>query len=153
MNDPVHFRDTLCYGGFNLEGATLQDFASERTYTMLIHDKNGNLIDTIKPDEVLVFPCKACTKNFATKQSLERHHERFPICASWKEEDAKIFAQPVNQWVSNIVSEALHGLTLKTCKFCDTTFSTVGNFNKHFASSIPCNRLAYAAVKKAFSEA
>jgi hypothetical protein len=153
MNDPTYFRQSLCYGIFDLSGATPDEFAKERSYTIQIQDKNGSLIDTIKPDEILVFPCKACAKNFATKQSLTRHHERFPLCASWKEEDGKILSESVSQWAGNVLAEAIRGETYKTCKFCEIAFSSVGNFNKHFMSSVPCNRLAYAAVKKAFAEA
>ena len=138
---------------FDVSGFSVKEYAFERTYTTHIHDENGMVIDIIKPNEIVVFPCQACTKKFASKQSLERHLERFPICKEWKEGDGKLLSEPVSQWASNIIGEALRGETHKTCKFCKTEFSNVGNFNKHFASSIACNRLAYTAVKKAFAEA
>ena len=138
---------------FDVSGFSVNEYAFERNYTTHIHDENGVVIDIIKPNEIVVFPCKACTKKFASKQSLERHLDRFPLCKGWKEENGKLLSEPVTQWASNIVAEALHGETHKTCKFCKTEFSTVGNFNKHFGSAVTCNRLAYAAVKKAFQEA
>ena len=29
--------------------------------------------------------CGACLKNFATKQSLQRHKDKFIVCMDWKE--------------------------------------------------------------------
>ena len=138
---------------FDASGFSVKEYAFERTYTTHIHDENGVLIDVIKPNEIIIFPCKACTKKFATKQSLERHLERFPLCKNWKEGDGKLLSESVTLWADKIVTDAIRGDTYKTCKFCNTEFSNTGNFNKHFASSVTCNRLAYKAVKKAFEDA
>lgn len=138
---------------FDVSGFSVKEYAFERNYTTHIHDDNGMVIDVIKPNEIVVFPCKACTKNFASKQSLERHLERFPICKGWKEGDGKLLSESVTLWADKIVSSAIRGESYKTCAFCKTEFSNAGNFNKHFASAVTCNRLAYTAVKKAFAEA
>jgi hypothetical protein len=138
---------------FDAPGFSANEYASERTYTTHIQDEHGVVIDVIKPNEIVVFPCKGCTKNFASKQSLERHLERFPLCKEWKEGDGKLISESVTLWADKLVSSAIQGETYKACAFCKTEFSNVGNFNKHFASAVTCNRLAYAAVKKTFAEA
>jgi len=155
MNELETSEQVTKYRGYLFDSPNFspKDYACERTYTTHIHDENGVLIDVIKPNEIVVFPCKACTKNFATKQSLERHLERFPLCKNWKEEDGKLLSESVGLWANKVVSSAITGANHKTCKFCETEFSTVGNFNKHFASAVACNRVAYTAVKKAFAEA
>jgi hypothetical protein len=124
-----------------------------RDYKTLIQDLSGTIVRTVETHERIHWPCKACQKTFATKQCLERHHDRFPLCKNWKQEDGPPLSEPVTQWAGNLIAEALKGETHKTCKFCQTEFSTVGNLNKHFASSVPCNRFAYSAVKKAFADA
>ena len=124
-----------------------------REYDTIVQDISVTTLLTWKKDECIVWTCKACQKSFRTKQSLERHHDRFPVCKNWKEEDGFVLTEPVSQWAGNLIAEALRGETYKTCKFCETEFSSLGNFNKHFASSVPCNRLAYKAVKQAFEDA
>lgn len=155
MNELEASEQVAKYRGYLFDAPNFspKDYAFERNYTTHIHDENGILIDVIKPNEIVVFPCKACTKNFTTKQSLERHLERFPLCKNWKEEDGKLLSESVNLWANKIISQAISGEDYKTCKFCKTEFSSVGNFNKHFTSAVTCNRLAYTAVKKAFAEA
>ena len=131
----------------------LDCLAYPRDYKVQVQDSNGLVIGVVNPDETIIWKCEACTKKFASKQSLERHHDRFPICKSWKEGDGKILSESVNQWASNVVADAICGDDARTCKFCSTEFSTVGNFHKHFAGSVTCNRLAYKAVKEAFQNA
>lgn len=132
----------------------LDCLAYPREYKVQVQDSNGVIIGIVNPDETIVWKCEACTKKFASKQSLERHHKRFAVCKGWKEGDGKIFTMPVHQWAGNVVADAICGNDdFKTCKFCSTEFSTVGNFHKHFTSSVTCNRLAYKAVKEAFQKA
>lgn len=132
----------------------LDDYLGEkRDYKTLLVDTSGNKLMTLDKTDRIHWSCKACKKLFATKQSVERHLERFPVCKAWKQEDGLVLTEPVSQWASNVIGDAIQGKSPRHCKFCNIEFSTVGNFNKHFSTSVPCNRLAYKAVKEAFAEA
>lgn len=131
----------------------LDFLAQPREYSTKVYDMSGVLLGVVKPDEMIVWKCEACTKKFASKQSLERHHSRFPICKNWKESEGLVVSEPVNQWASNVIADAISGDDPRTCRFCKTQFSSIGNFHKHFASTVACNRLAYKAVKEAFATA
>jgi hypothetical protein len=125
----------------------------QRDYTTIVQDEKGNEILRLEKNERIVWPCKACLKDFSTKQSLERHHERNRVCSEWKEGDDTLPAGIGNvyQWACEKIDSAVSCEDdCRTCRFCSTTFSSPGNLHKHFSSAVACNRLAYAEVKKAF---
>lgn len=121
-----------------------------RDYVTLVQDDKGKVLYRIEGNEALAFQCEACLKNFTTKQSLERHHYRFPLCKNWKGGDEPVVEQSVYHWARDKIEEALSKGNCRTCRFCEKEFSTLGNFHKHFESSVVCNRLGMEEVKKAF---
>jgi hypothetical protein len=122
-----------------------------RDYVTLVKDEKGEVIYRIEGDETLAYQCQACQKNFTTKQSLERHHYRFPLCRNWKGGDEPVVEQSVYSWANDKISEALSKGSCRTCRFCEKEFSTLGNFHKHFESAKVCNRLGMTEIKKVFS--
>lgn len=142
----------LFYALYDLSGGLLQEYTKPRSYETRIQDTSGNVVDTIKKDEILGFECGGCLKIFTTKQSLQRHHERFPVCANWEHtEDIPAGIGSVYDWAIGKIEDAITADDdFNTCKFCSTEYSNAGNLHKHLRSSVPCNRLAYAAIKKAF---
>jgi hypothetical protein len=136
----------------DLSGSVLQEYTKERPYETRFQDASGSLIDTIQRDEILSFQCGACLKHFATKHSLGRHHERFPVCASWQEgsDDMPAGIGSAYDWAITKIEDAITADDdYSTCKFCSTSYSSPGNLHKHLRSSVPCNRLAYTAIKNA----
>ena len=136
-----------------LTDSELDFLAYPRDYTTQIYDVSGVLLGVVKPDEMVIWKCEACTKKFASKQSLERHHERFPLCKNWSGGPDAAPTVAVHTWASRLIENAISiydeddGIQ---CKFCESRFSNTGNLHKHFNSAVTCNRLAYAAVKEAF---
>jgi hypothetical protein len=129
--------------------------AFEPNSTPVLYDMSGIVLDVQKEtSETIVWPCEACTKNFATKQSLERHKERFPLCKNWQKGEEPVLSESVYNWAKCKITLALvkDSQNDKTCRFCDKEFSSIGNFHKHFESSNVCNRLGMRAIKKAFQE-
>jgi hypothetical protein len=125
---------------------------TRRDYVTLVKDDEGNVLYRIEGDETLAFQCQACQKNFTTKQSLERHHYRFPLCKNWKEESEPVLSESVYMWAQKKIDGALSIVdNYKTCRFCEKEFSSVGNFHKHFESATVCNRLGMREIKKTFT--
>jgi hypothetical protein len=89
--------------------------------------------------------CAACLKLFSCASSLKRHHERFPVCRDWK--DVHVPALNVQQsivdYVADLLARTISADGGTECRFCGTTFSNKGNFHKHFASAVACNRRAH----------
>ena len=145
---------------YDLSGAVFQSWEAihehlgeQRDYTTIIQDEKGNVVRRVEKDERIFWPCKACLKNFTTKQSLERHHERNTVCKTWNAGSDELPAGVGNvyQWACETIDKALSSdKDSMTCRFCSTKFSSAGNLHKHFSSSVACNRLAYVAIKKAF---
>lgn len=103
--------------------------------------------------------CKGCSKHFATKSSLKRHHDRKKSCKDLceekeksKEEDAKpeVPAKPyIVDWVDQLLIKSISGDSEKPyCKHCDVEFANKSNLNKHLSKSVACDKLA----KQAFLE-
>lgn len=145
--------------GHELSGNSLDSLAFEQNYRTLIYDISGALLHTaegndiiLKKEEMIVWPCDACQKNFASKQSLERHLNRFPLCKLWIKDDEHILTESVYIWAQGKIDEALsHEDNCKKCRFCQIEFVSIGNFHKHFKSSTVCNSLGMREVKKAFN--
>jgi len=125
-----------------------------RDYITLVKDEKGEVIYRIEGDQSLTIQCEACQKNFTTKQSLERHKDRFPLCKAWVKRDEVLITDSVYTWANDLIEKALTQETnSKQCKFCQVEFASIGNFHKHFKTSVVCNRLGMREIKKAFAEA
>lgn len=100
--------------------------------------------------------CVACQKQFTTVFSLQRHRERFRVCADWKEDTntaALINAPSAFSLATDLIEKAIqYGPSDKNkCIFCYHEFSSAGNFHRHFENSVACNAKAYKAIKEAFA--
>jgi hypothetical protein len=92
--------------------------------------------------------CKGCTKYFATKASLKRHHERKKSCKELCEStiEPKITcpdAPYIVDWVDKLIANAISGNSEGPyCKHCDVEFANKSNLNKHLTKSVACDKLA-----------
>lgn len=113
--------------------------------------------DTKNPQQTQKVECAACMKTFTTATSLKRHEERNPLCLKWKEQltilensdkplipISKISIQNHVKFVDFIEKAKNSSLYLNnlTCKHCKNKYSNTGNFNKHYETSIMCNKYA-----------
>ena len=107
--------------------------------------------DSPQQDQCLAV-CQACNKTFTNKYSLKRHEENTPVCYKWNQiktrEDGT--ENPTVADGANIL-DMLDEFRLKIlttsgnatrCQYCNTQFSNTGNLNKHFRTSVTCNKLA-----------
>jgi hypothetical protein len=92
--------------------------------------------------------CKGCSKYFATKASLKRHHERKKSCKELCEKpvitEAILPEKPyIVDWVDQLMTKAIVGDSDKPyCKHCDVEFANKTNLNKHLSKSVACDKLA-----------
>ena len=121
-----------------------------------IYDTSGQLVKTLAAGETPEWQCLACMKGFASKQSLDRHKDRHPLCKDWKETNAQpVLLESVYKWATETLETALRDAKKDAilCKFCKKEFANIGNLHKHFASATVCNRLAYCSVSETFTSA
>ena len=92
--------------------------------------------------------CKGCSKYFATKASLKRHHDRKKSCKDICEKppvtEVPFPDKPyIVDWVDQLLQKAISGDSDKSyCKHCDVEFANKTNLNKHLSKSVACDRLA-----------
>ena len=92
--------------------------------------------------------CKGCSKYFATKASLKRHHDRKKSCKDICEapvvETMPVPDKPyIVEWVDQLLTLAISGESDKPyCKHCDVEFANKSNLNKHLSKSVACDKLA-----------
>jgi hypothetical protein len=93
--------------------------------------------------------CLACNKHFTTQNSLKRHKERSPVCLQWltikENEIVNLYKEEVN--IIDLIEQTKIQATMSNgisnkCKYCDKNFSNIGNFHKHYKTSISCNLMA-----------
>ena len=95
--------------------------------------------------------CNACFKVFTAKSSLKRHHERNPVCVKWNSLEPSLSVNDdvsIIEFIENIKNKitSTNGYN-SSCKYCGVIYSNFGNLNKHYKTSVACNRLAYVAFK------
>lgn len=97
--------------------------------------------------------CKACNKQFQSPRHLTRHYEISERCKKWFSLPAHIQSinvqTPIHYFLNFILQKTItNSINIKQCKFCETTFSNIGNLHKHFRVSVICNRLAFYELEK-----
>jgi hypothetical protein len=101
-------------------------------------------------EEETQWHCKGCSKFFATKASLKRHHERKKSCKELSEKPALDLSgsllpeKPyIVDWVDQLLTKAISGDSEKPyCKHCEIEFANKTNLNKHLSKSVACDKLA-----------
>lgn len=95
--------------------------------------------------------CQGCSKYFATKGSLKRHHERKKSCKEICEKKEDLSGTRLDvpdkpyivDWVDQILTKSISADTEKSyCKHCDVEFANKSNLNKHLSKSVACDKLA-----------
>lgn len=105
-----------------------------------------------KEDEIVVFECPACLKKFTSASNLERHLANNHACKNWIEMGkAALTDRP--QWDLEHLrgSEKLTGTLIKSliegeekttrCVACDHHFGNNSALNRHYKSSLVCDRV------------
>lgn len=98
--------------------------------------------------------CKGCSKYFATKASLKRHHDRKKSCKELAEKPEEVPQVKVSsvsipekpyiiEWIDQNMIKAISGDSDKPyCKYCEIEFANKSNLNKHLSKSVACDKLA-----------
>lgn len=89
--------------------------------------------------------CKGCSKYFATKASLKRHHERKKVCKELTETPVQSMPEKpyIVDWVDELLKKSISGDSDKSyCKHCEIEFANKSNLNKHMSKSVACDKLA-----------
>lgn len=88
-----------------------------------------------KPDT----QCKGCYKFYVSDSGLAQHIERSPLCEKWisiLEKDDK-FSKEIQEAYS-VSNDKLHGIL---CNSCKTSYSNLGNLNKHLEKNVVCKKI------------
>jgi hypothetical protein len=108
-------------------------------------------------DEETQWHCKGCSKYFATKASLKRHHERKKSCKELSEKPQStstflVETPYIIDWVDQLVSSVVSGaLANNYCKHCEVEFANKANLHKHLSKSVACDKLAKQEFIKIFT--
>ena len=102
-------------------------------------------------EEETQWHCKGCSKYFATKASLKRHHDRKKSCKELCEKhdiSGNVLEVPdkpyILEWVDKVLATAISGDQSEKpyCKHCDIEFANKSNLSKHLSKSVACDKLA-----------
>ena len=100
-------------------------------------------------EEETQWQCKGCSKYFATKASLKRHHDRKKSCKEICEKPAEDAVTEVPDkpyiidWIEELTVKAISGDSEKPyCKHCEVEFANKSNLQKHLSKSVACDKLA-----------
>lgn len=147
------------------------------TYTMANHmnhtefllkgELTGPLVEAQEEqgleEEETQWQCKGCSKYFATKASLKRHHDRKKSCKDICEKPVEETVTEVPDkpyiidWIDQLTTKAISGdlegvpNNKPYCKHCDVEFANKSNLNKHLSKSVACDKLAKQEFIKLFS--
>jgi hypothetical protein len=108
--------------------------------------------------------CAACSREFTVENSRRRHYKRYPACVKWIEQhpqkvveeekvEEKNAEEPLKKGLHLLIVEYLEKSVgsddnKKKCRWCETTFTNMGNINKHLNTSKMCNKMAFEEFKK-----
>jgi hypothetical protein len=104
---------------------------------------NFSSTDTMTPLQT----CKGCDRSFYSTFEMEKHHRQSPACQRCSTIDA--LPSPALSFLSFMekgLSEVMEiDGSHARCRFCQKDLPSRKAQEKHFALSLPCNRLAYHA--------
>ena len=95
----------------------------------------------------ITYQCESCLKSFAAKDTYTTHVSQSIACQQWKalsnEEKQHPIDRPINELVQELLQQAIGTSDPFQCRYCNMTFVSRGNHNKHLQVAVACNRLAY----------
>jgi protein-arginine kinase activator protein McsA len=94
--------------------------------------------------------CHGCSKHFTTMNSWKRHNTRSPVCQQWIEiQNKKRLNYSDFECIVDFIDKIKVKVTsrdetdnIHVCKYCNTSFSNMGNLNKHYKIAGMCNNMA-----------
>jgi hypothetical protein len=87
-----------------------------------------------------MFECIACNKSYTTKSNLKLHHTRQPLCINWIKLNPGLKDYIDEKFNLPEDSQNIQTQQNTTCGICNTTFSNIGNLNKHLNSTTICSK-------------
>ena len=118
-----------------LSAFTYPEFTILSTYQEL-HEKKKKI----------AYQCEACLKSFAAKDTYDSHVTQSIACKQWKalskEEKQHPIDRPINELIHELLQQAIGTSEPFQCRYCNMTFVSRGNHNKHLQVAVACNRLA-----------
>jgi hypothetical protein len=108
-----------------------------------------------EPKEPVEIKCKACKKTFTAESSLRRHYKRYPVCLDFMALPESVanntkMDRGLHYILDELLSKSVCLNGEKECRWCKTTFTTIGNLHKHLNNSKVCNKMAIQEFKKLF---
>jgi hypothetical protein len=145
--------------GKSLTKKKLFDFLADIDFERLLGKKDGEEVNRVvekvvekditkkevKPKEDI--KCTACLKTFTVDSSLRRHYNRSPACVNWnsqtEKKDLPDLSKGLHLIINDILGNAVGDNGNLKCRWCNTTFTNVGNHHKHYNTASVCNKLAF----------
>ena len=86
-------------------------------------------------------------KSFAARDTYDSHVTQSIACQQWKalsQEEKQIHVEkPINEFVHELLQQAIGTSDPFQCRYCNMTFVSRGNHHKHLQVAVACNRLAH----------
>lgn len=114
------------------------------------------IIRRMEPDNEVEIKCESCSKIFLNSDLLEKHLSKHNECIIWKSHPDKTdninLETGLHLTITKILCQALRNENKLECKWCKSSFISVGNLNKHLNTSRVCNKLTFVEFKKLINE-
>ena len=100
--------------------------------------------------------CEACLKSFAARDTYDSHVTQSIACQQWKalskEEKQHPIDRPINELIHELLQQAIGTSDPFQCRYCNMTFVSRGNHNKHLQVAVACNRLAHLSFMRTIAD-
>ena len=83
--------------------------------------------------------CDACNKIYSSKYNLQKHWKRQPLCQKWIDLQPGLKTYVDECFMSPMTEKDKEEIDTK-CFICTTTFSNIGNLNRHLDNNVICGK-------------
>lgn len=121
-------------------------------------DKKEEEVKENEPETVIPEPeaiCDSCHKIFMKEWYYKKHLQNNPVCVAWQShpnrDDNLHLETGLHLILNNLLQEASTQNKNLVCRWCESSFASVGNLHKHLITSNVCNRMTFYEFKKLFN--
>lgn len=100
--------------------------------------------------------CDSCGKLFMKKWYYTKHLKNNPVCVEWQQHPNKDeglrLDDGLHMVVNKLIIKSLSNDNNQSCRWCKSSFTSVGNLHKHFTHANVCNRMSFYEFKRLIND-